>query len=93
MNQYEILKHYFGYDTFRDGQEKLIGAIRRKRCPWHHANGGRKVPLLSDTGTYDGRDHTCGFASYILNERPGKQLKPGWYPGSLFKQFSYAWSI
>ena len=31
MNQYEILKHYFGYDTFRDGQEKLIGAILEGR--------------------------------------------------------------
>ena len=31
MNQYEILKHYFGYDTFRDGQEKLIRAILEGR--------------------------------------------------------------
>ena len=31
MNQYEILKHYFGYDTFRDGQEKLIHAILEGR--------------------------------------------------------------
>ena len=27
MDQYEILKHYFGYDHFRPGQERLIGAI------------------------------------------------------------------
>ena len=27
MDQYEILKHYFGYDRFRPGQERLIGAI------------------------------------------------------------------
>ena len=31
MNQYEILKHYFGYDTFKDGQEKLIHAILEGR--------------------------------------------------------------
>ena len=27
MDQYEILKHYFGYDRFRPGQERLIRAI------------------------------------------------------------------
>ena len=27
MDQYEILKHYFGYDRFRPGQERLIEAI------------------------------------------------------------------
>lgn len=27
MNKFEILKHYFGHDTFRDGQENLIDNI------------------------------------------------------------------
>ena len=31
MTQYEILKHYFGYDSFREGQERLIGAILEGR--------------------------------------------------------------
>lgn len=31
MTQQEILKHYFGYDSFRDGQERLIEAILEGR--------------------------------------------------------------
>ena len=27
MNKHEILKNYFGYDSFREGQEDLIDAI------------------------------------------------------------------
>ena len=31
MNQYDILKKYYGYDTFREGQETLIGAVMNGR--------------------------------------------------------------
>lgn len=31
MTQQEILKHYFGYDSFREGQERLIEAILEGR--------------------------------------------------------------
>ena len=31
MTQYDILKQYFGYDTFRDGQNDLIESILKGR--------------------------------------------------------------
>ena len=40
MNKYEILKRYFGYDTFRTGQEELVDALL----------GGRDVLGIMPTG-------------------------------------------
>ena len=40
MDKYEVLKKYFGYDTFREGQEELIDALL----------GGRDVFGIMPTG-------------------------------------------
>mgnify|MGYP000585710826 CR=1 FL=1 len=51
MTQYEILKQYFGYDTFRDGQDVLIQSILEGRDVLGvMAHRGRKIPVLSNPG-------------------------------------------
>ena len=40
MNKYEVLKKYFGYENFREGQERLIDAMI----------GGRDVLGIMPTG-------------------------------------------
>ena len=51
MDMYEVLKRYFGYDGFRNGQEDLIGAILSGRDVLGiMAYGGGEVDLLSGSG-------------------------------------------
>ena len=51
MTKEEVLKKYFGYDSFRAGQETLVNGILSGRDTLrHHAHGSRKVPLLPDSG-------------------------------------------
>ena len=58
MDKYEVLKQYFGYDAFRDGQEKMIDAITlRQGRTWNHADGCGKSLLLPDPGA-DGEGRT-----------------------------------
>ena len=71
MTQYEILKHYFGYDTFRDGQDVLIQNILE----------GRDVLGVMPTGA--GKSLCYQIPAYFPDEGPGKQLKPGGNPGCL----------
>lgn len=89
MNKYEILKTYFGYDSFRGAQEILIDSIlSRERRAGDHAHGSGQVSLLPDPGADVGWDHSGDIASDLLNEGPGGELKPGGDPCGLFKQLS-----
>ena len=51
MDMYEVLKRYFGYDGFRNGQEDLIGAILSGRDVLGiMPTGAGKSILLSGSG-------------------------------------------
>ena len=62
MDMYEVLKRYFGYDGFRNGQEDLIGAIL----------SGRDVLGIMPTGAVAfAGDYGCDFSVDFFDEGSG----------------------
>ena len=84
MTQYEILKHYFGYDTFRDGQDVLIQSILEGRdvLGVMPTGAGKSLCYQIPALMMDGITLVI-FPAYFPDEGPGKQLKPGGYFGCL----------
>ena len=69
----ELLKHFFGYDTFRTGQEELIQTILEGRdCLRHNANRSWKVNLLSNSRHNATRYNHCYFTTNFSYERPSR---------------------
>ena len=71
MNINETLKHYFGYDSLRPGQQELIeGILQRKDVLGIMPTGAGKslcyqVPALM----------LDGITAYFSDDRPGKGVK------------------
>ena len=76
---YGILKNYYGYTSFRKGQEDVINSLLSGRdtlgnyqlsafgqgYSCRHADRCRKIPLLSDTRTLHGGHNACDFSVNI----------------------------
>ena len=69
----QTLKTYFGYDTFREGQESVVESILEHRdCACNHADRSWKIHLLSGTGTDAVRNYDCNFSSDLTDAGSGK---------------------
>ena len=76
MNINETLKHYFGYDSLRPGQQELIeGILQRKDVLGIMPTGA--VPVLSGSSTDVRWNYDCSFTAYFSDDRPGKGVKSG----------------
>ena len=66
----QTLKTYFGYDTFREGQESVVESILEHRDVL--ADRSWKIHLLSGTGTDAVRNYDCNFSSDLTDAGSGK---------------------
>ena len=68
----KLLKQYFGYDEFRQGQEQLIeAALNGQDVLGIMPTGAGKSSLFSDSGVDDGWDHTRDLTTDLADERSG----------------------
>ena len=94
QDKYDILKTYYGYDTFRDGQEELIDCLLNGQdvCGIMPTGAGKsvcyQVPALL-------LPHVTprGLPLDFPDEGPGPFPESDGGPRSLFKQLSFLESI
>ena len=67
----KLLKQYFGYDEFRQGQEQLIEAALNGQDVLGIMRQEQEVSLFSDSGVDDGWDHTRDLTTDLADERSG----------------------
>ena len=71
----KILKQYYGYDHFREGQIPVIEAVLEGRDVLGIMRSG-KVGMLSGAGTYDERNYDRNLAADLTHERSGWNAEP-----------------
>lgn len=68
----ELLKKYFGYNDFKEGQSDIIDCLLSGRGRrWHNAHRRGKINMLSDTGFDVSRDDRNHIPAYIADEGSG----------------------
>ena len=70
MDKYQVLKQYFGYEEFREGQEGLIDSILAGR-------GTLGIFMLSGAGINDEGNHISHIAINFSNAGSGICPEPG----------------
>ena len=67
----KLLKQYFGYDEFRQGQEQLIEAALNGQDVLGIMRQEQEVSLFSDSSIDDGWNYTCDLSTDLADERSG----------------------
>lgn len=69
LEKLEVLKKVFGYDSFREGQEKIIDAILRGQDVLGIMPTRRgKIDLLSGSGADVSGNYGSGIAAYFPDD-------------------------
>ena len=72
----KILKQYYGYDHFREGQIPVIEAVLEGRDVLELCRPEQEVGMLSGAGTYDERNYDRNLAADLTHERSGWNAEP-----------------
>lgn len=93
QDKYDILKTYYGYDTFRDGQEELIDCLLNGQDVCGIMPTGAGKPSLSGSRPAAASCYPRGLPLDFPDEGPGPCPESDGGPRSLFKQLSFLESI